>query len=166
MWTKRKLSGRIPKEPSKYRWGLATMFCQKCGARIPDGIEKCPSCGALRDGLKYCKHCGKMIDRDCVVCPKCGKQTGEIRFEQPNIVINNSNNNQNINRNGTFWHRHGCLIGFLLFIFWPISLSFWFYKTDDIQIPKKTRIVILAVAWGILLLISAISNAVNPSATA
>lgn len=75
------------------------MFCQKCGANIPDEIEKCPRCGALRDGLKYCQHCGEAIDKDCIVCPKCGKQVGVVKAEQPNIVINNSNNNQNVNRN-------------------------------------------------------------------
>jgi len=75
------------------------VFCQKCGTSIPDNSEKCPNCGALRDGLKYCKYCGKIIDKECVVCPKCGKQVEEIRGGQPNIVINNSNSNQNVNQN-------------------------------------------------------------------
>lgn len=46
---------------------------------------------------KYCKHCGEVIDIDCVVCPKCGKQVEKIAAEQPNIVINNSNTNTNVN---------------------------------------------------------------------
>lgn len=75
------------------------MFCQKCGASIPDGAPKCPSCGALKDGLKFCQHCGQAIDQDCVICPKCGKQVGQFKQEQPNIVINNSNENRNVNVN-------------------------------------------------------------------
>lgn len=75
------------------------MFCQNCGTNIPDKVEKCHGCGILRDGLKYCQHCGNPIDKDCIVCPKCGKQVRQIRSEQPNIVINNSNNNQNVNKN-------------------------------------------------------------------
>lgn len=73
------------------------MFCQKCGARIPEGAEKCPGCGALRDGLKYCQHCGQQIDKECIVCPKCGKQVGEAKSGQSGVVINNTNQNQNNN---------------------------------------------------------------------
>ncbi len=46
---------------------------------------------------KYCKHCGEVIDKDCVVCPKCGKQVENLATEQPNIFINNSNTNTNVN---------------------------------------------------------------------
>lgn len=46
---------------------------------------------------KYCKHCGEVIDSECVVCPKCGKQVEKLAAEQPNIVINNSNTNTNVN---------------------------------------------------------------------
>lgn len=42
---------------------------------------------------KFCQHCGASIDKECVVCPKCGKQVEQIQVAQPNIVINNSNNN-------------------------------------------------------------------------
>lgn len=59
----------------------------------------CPSCGALKTGKKYCQHCGQVIDEDCVVCPKCGKQVGQLKQEQPQIIINNSNNNTNANTN-------------------------------------------------------------------
>lgn len=72
------------------------MFCQKCGSEIPDDANVCPSCGALRDGMKFCQHCGQAIDTDCVVCPKCGKQVSELKQAQPQppqVIINNSNNN-------------------------------------------------------------------------
>lgn len=71
------------------------MFCVKCGAEINSDEKVCSSCGALQSGAIFCKHCGEAIDKDCVVCPKCGKQVGEIKSEQPNIVINNTNNNTN-----------------------------------------------------------------------
>lgn len=47
--------------------------------------------------FKFCQHCGEKIDKECVVCPKCGKQVAELKSEQPNIVINNSNTNTNVN---------------------------------------------------------------------
>ncbi len=46
---------------------------------------------------KYCKHCGSEIDADAVICIKCGKQVEEIKQSNPNIIINNSNNNVNTN---------------------------------------------------------------------
>lgn len=70
------------------------MFCAKCGAEIKSGSKVCTECGALQDGAVFCKHCGAAIEKDCIVCPKCGKQVGEVKVEQPNIVINNTNNNQ------------------------------------------------------------------------
>lgn len=79
--------------------GEGNMFCQKCGAEIKDGAKQCQNCGALQDGAKFCKYCGEAVDKDCVVCPKCGKQIGQLKMEQPNIVINNTNTNTNANFN-------------------------------------------------------------------
>lgn len=59
------------------------MFCQKCGAQVPDNALTCPTCGALQGNAKYCRFCGQAIDGACVVCPKCGKQVEEIRQERP-----------------------------------------------------------------------------------
>ena len=44
---------------------------------------------------KFCKHCGQLIDKECIICPKCGKQVEQ--FAQPNVVINNTNQNQTVN---------------------------------------------------------------------
>ena len=49
------------------------------------------------DTQKFCKFCGEIIDKECVICPKCGKQVEEIKAKQPDIVINNANNNVNTN---------------------------------------------------------------------
>lgn len=49
---------------------------------------------------KFCKHCGGKIPEAAVVCTLCGCQVEEVKqSEQPNIVINNSNNNVNTNQN-------------------------------------------------------------------
>lgn len=75
------------------------MFCKQCGKEIPADAKKCPECGALQGNAKFCQHCGEAIDVDCVVCPKCGKQVGQIKSEQPQVVINNSNSSVNTNTN-------------------------------------------------------------------
>lgn len=76
-----------------------TSYCKVCGAEFPPGSNTCPNCGALRDGLKFCQHCGQPIDKECVICPKCGKQVAQLKQEQPQIIINNANNNTNTNVN-------------------------------------------------------------------
>lgn len=41
---------------------------------------------------KFCKYCGGKIHEDAVLCLHCGRQVEEVKkAEQPNIVINNSN---------------------------------------------------------------------------
>lgn len=76
-------------------------YCRNCGTKILDDAKVCPSCGAAQQddtpGTVFCRHCGSEIDADCVICPKCGKQVKDLKAEQPSIVINNSNQNQNIN---------------------------------------------------------------------
>lgn len=81
------------------------MFCQKCGAEIPDGSTTCTACGEqllaaiTQPTTKFCQHCGATIDKECIICPKCGKQVGQIQQEQPQVVINNNNVNSNVNKN-------------------------------------------------------------------
>lgn len=69
------------------------MYCQKCGHTLPDNALVCPDCGEKQKGKMFCQHCGKVIDDDCVVCPQCGKQVKEIKPAEPQVVINNTNNN-------------------------------------------------------------------------
>lgn len=71
-------------------------FCPNCGANVNPGEITCSSCGKNLVKTKFCEHCGQKIDAECVVCPKCGKQVGILQQpNQPNIVINNTNTNQN-----------------------------------------------------------------------
>lgn len=78
-------------------------YCESCGNQIAANAEKCPHCGkqfAIQEqpsNTKFCQHCGQVIAKDCVICPKCGKRVVELKAEQPQVVINNSNTNTNIN---------------------------------------------------------------------
>ena len=48
--------------------------------------------------MKFCKHCGQQIPAAAVICSHCGCQVESIQQTvQPNIVINNANNNTNTN---------------------------------------------------------------------
>lgn len=104
------------------------MFCQKCGSQIPNDVGKCPKCGALREGYKYCRHCGEAIEKDCIICPKCGKQVSEITAQQPNIVINNSNQNTNINRFGGYGRPKNKWVALFLCVFLGIFGAHKFYE--------------------------------------
>ena len=79
------------------------MYCAKCGKEIPNDAKVCPECKAQQNPqevkLKFCQHCGEQIDIECVVCPKCGRQVSQLKSEQPQVVINNSNMNTNSNVN-------------------------------------------------------------------
>lgn len=47
---------------------------------------------------KFCKHCGEKIALDAVVCTSCGRQVEQLKgdVDKPNIIINNTNTNQNV----------------------------------------------------------------------
>lgn len=72
------------------------MYCRKCGAQLADDSKFCPGCGSAQGQTKYCQHCGESIDAGCIICPKCGKQVAELKQQQPQVVINNTNEN-NVN---------------------------------------------------------------------
>ena len=48
---------------------------------------------------KYCKYCGEKIPEDAIICTHCGRQVEQIKNEQPQVIINNSNSNINNNTN-------------------------------------------------------------------
>ncbi len=48
----------------------------------------------------FCKHCGAKIPADAIICTACGRQVEELKkepTEQPQVVINNTNQNVNAN---------------------------------------------------------------------
>ena len=52
--------------------------------------------------MKFCKFCGAQIHMDAVLCTSCGRQIEQLQgaasSQQPQIVINNANNNANVNK--------------------------------------------------------------------
>ncbi len=55
---------------------------------------------------KYCKYCGEKIPENAIICTHCGRQVEQIKNEQPQVIINNSNSNinNNTNRNNASYH--------------------------------------------------------------
>lgn len=49
---------------------------------------------------KFCQNCGAQIPAAAVICTSCECQTGQMKAESPNIVIQNTNVNSNTNVNG------------------------------------------------------------------
>ena len=81
-------------------------------------------------GKKFCKHCGTVIDSSCIICPACGKQVEDLPNAQPNIVIQNTN--ENINTNTVTYLGRGKLcnkwVSFLLCFFLGIFGAHKFYE--------------------------------------
>lgn len=50
----------------------------------------------------------------------------------------------------------------LCVLVWPIALSVWFYRSPAITIPKKWKLLILAVFWIVLIVVCA--TVPNPAA--
>lgn len=57
--------------------------------------------GEIQIKTKFCKHCGEKIPEDAIICTKCGRQVEELKQNQPNVVINNTNTNTNTTQNTT-----------------------------------------------------------------
>ena len=55
----------------------------------------------------------------------------------------------------------GCLFYLLCLLFFPISLSVWFYKTKAFQLDKKWRALIIACFWVLLIVLLEITPSPN-----
>lgn len=51
----------------------------------------------MQTKTKFCKFCGEKIAEDAVMCTHCGRQVEQLKSEQPQVVVNNTNVNRNIN---------------------------------------------------------------------
>ena len=67
------------------------MYCENCGALIPDSAKFCPECGnAQSPGLKaepetlHCPYCGTELEPDSVFCENCGTKLNvrDVRSDQ------------------------------------------------------------------------------------
>ncbi len=96
------------------------MYCRNCGALNADNAVFCGNCRQPLTNKVYCRFCGGLIDQECVVCPRCGRQVRALQADpQPNIVINNANNNMNVNRNyaGAYGRQKSKWVAFFLCLF-------------------------------------------------
>ena len=89
---------------------------------------------------KFCKHCGAKIPVDAVICTACGRQVEEMHHDsapaqQPNIVINNSNVNQNTNINGgaNFARQRNKWVAFFLCLFLGFIGAHKFYEGKNVR---------------------------------
>ena len=52
--------------------------CPDCGTLAPEGVARCPSCGAALPGAdtdRECDNCGAAMPADADACPVCGQLT-------------------------------------------------------------------------------------------
>lgn len=88
---------------------------------------------------KFCKFCGEKIPADAVICTKCGRQVEEIKSAQaaqPQIVINNSNTNSNVNNNAGVpgMRQKNKWVHFC-------SVSFWEELEHTVSMKEKSELV-------------------------
>ena len=60
----------------------------------------------IKEKMKFCKYCGEKIAEEAVLCTHCGRQVEQLKSEQPQVVVNNTNTNVNKNIN-TGYTGHG-----------------------------------------------------------
>lgn len=76
---------------------------------------------------KFCKFCGSKIPEDAVMCTHCGRQVEQLKSEQSNVVINNTNTN--VNRNiGRYGGAKNKWVALLLCIFLGFLGAHKFYE--------------------------------------
>ncbi len=159
------------------------MKCPNCGGETYNNI--CEFCGSEISNLTQnnVEHTGK--------CPQCGSP--KIKFQRESLGVKGSRNSIKIAKGvrvgssnyntehrtigicqncGYTWQpnhenkkRHGILWWILAVMFWPISLSVWFYKSPKIKLNKKKRIIILVVVWIVLLIFGYSTPDEEPSTT-
>lgn len=79
---------------------------------------------------KFCRECGAKISKKALICPQCGCATESYtapRAQQPQVVINNSNQNQQ-NMQGMLGHKKNKWVAFWLCFFFGIFGAHKFYE--------------------------------------
>lgn len=96
------------------------MYCKSCGAKVDNGTEVCPNCGAKLgeqkpDDTIFCSNCGQKISKEALICPHCGVGTEKYRRDQekathtaaqPAINIVNTNTATGGNAHGGYGYIH------------------------------------------------------------
>lgn len=83
------------------------------------------------ENTKFCKRCGEKIPTDAVFCTKCGYQVEGVSkpaIEQPQIIINNTNANPNVNAGMYGMRARSKWVAFLLCLFLGYVGAHKFYE--------------------------------------
>lgn len=92
-------------------------FCQHCGSQIPVSARSVCTAIRLASPLKRLPSststAARSSTRIALSAPHCGKQVAELKSEQPNIVITNTNTNVN----GHTGHEKSKWVAFFLCLF-------------------------------------------------
>ena len=54
----------------------------------------------IQEKTKFCKFCGQKISEDAVICIHCGRQVEQLKNEQSQVIVNNTNVNKNTGGHG------------------------------------------------------------------
>ena len=167
------------------------MKCTNCGAEISNELKNCPYCDCeiikpketqgnttvITTNNYYGGEKSEKAEAN-VVCPKC--QSRNIKFKREETgntkdkfskqvyyrtvaICQDCGNTWNANSENK--SKHGVWFWILAVLFFPISLSIWFYKTDKLKLQKKVRIIILAIVWLFLLAFGSANSANSSSPT-
>lgn len=166
-------------------------YCEYCGSELPKNNPNINITnnyyGNVNNSAETSSTGGK-----CPMCNSTNikfhrERTGSVGNTQSSrSVFTNNRSTNSINQNtyqtiglcqncGHTWNpaersnsnqpkKKGCLWWFLTILFFPVSLSVWFYKTDKVKLEKKWKALILVAFW-IVMIVYSNATSENPPAT-
>ena len=117
---------------------------------------KCPNCGAEGEKGKYCEYCGIKLPEDPVVINITNNYYGDAPDETPQRKPEQVKESKEEPKPKS--SKKGCIWWFLAICFWPFFLTYWFLNTDKVKMEKKTRIIIVVIAWILLFAYAGVSE--------
>ena len=168
------------------------MKCKCCGAEVSSGTKICPYCNSeiveekpvqiitnnYYGGSEDNKKSSDQSKETNITCPKCGGRS--IKFRREEVGNTKSKSGKNVYYRtvgicqdcGYTWNpnaatekkKHSVWWWILVVLFYPISLTVWFLKTDKIKLKKSIRIGIVVGIWLIFLLIGILAPSTEETA--